>query len=102
MALGYEPNKSKLLLSTGADWVCTLDIDGEWPEGTTCWVQVGDLPQWDGAVDATEGIVAFKVEAEVTDPVKNGTPYTIYVRYPTTPETTEYAWFEDIVKRTRR
>ena len=99
--LGYQPLRGKLLLSDGADWVVTLHTGVVWPDGTLVWCKVGDLPQWDAVVTESTGTAAFKIESTVTDPVPSGTPYTIFIKYPTTPST-EYAWFEDTVKRTRR
>ena len=99
--LGYQPLRGKLLLSDGADWVVTLTTGEVWPDGTEVWCQVGDLDPWDATVTESTGTAAFKVESEVTDTVESGTEYTIFIKYPTTP-TTEYAWFEDTVKRTRR
>lgn len=109
--LGYKPLTGKLLLSDGADWVCNLsisDFDAEgnittvrsWPEGTLVWAEVGDLPKWDAIVTATTGTASFVVQSDTTDPVEDGTEYSIFVQYPGTP-TTEYAWFEDVVQRTR-
>ena len=99
--LGYKPIKGTLLLSDGADWVCTLTTGDVWPEGTTVWCEVGDLPQWDAVVDEPTGTAAFVVQSDVTDPVESGEPFTIYLRYPSSP-TAEYAWFEGKVKRTTR
>lgn len=99
--LGYQPLKGKLILTTGADWVCTLSTGKPWPEGTTCWAQVGDLPQWDATVTETTGTASFVVQSAITDGVDDRTPYTIFLRYPGTPST-EFAWFEDTVKRTRK
>lgn len=99
--LGFKPNKGKLLLSDGADWICSLSTGEVWPAGTTCWVQVGDLAPWNAVVTEATGTASFKIESTITDDVADGTEYTVYLRYPTSP-TTEYAWFEDRVQRTRK
>ncbi|AYR03180.1 hypothetical protein SEA_OCTOBIEN14_32 [Gordonia phage Octobien14] len=99
--LGYDPMKGKILLSKGADWVCTLSTGDVWPAGTTVWAQVGDLAPWNAAVTESTGTAAFRVESTITDEVEDRTPYTIYLRFPGSPST-EFAWFEDQVRRTRK
>ena len=70
--LGYKPLRGKLLLSDGADWVCTLSTGVAWPTGTLVWCKVGDLPQWDAVVTEVTGTAAFKVESATTDLVDDG------------------------------
>lgn len=97
--LGYKPLKGKLLLSDGADWVCTLSTGEVWPSGTAVWCQIGEQ-RWDAIVTPVTGTAAFTVESDVTDSIASGTPYTVYLQFPGAPSV-EYAWFEDVVRRTR-
>ncbi|QNJ57077.1 hypothetical protein L3Y21_gp033 [Gordonia phage Rabbitrun] len=98
--LGYRPLKGRLILTDGADWVCTLSTGDVWPEGTTVWAKVGNLPQWDAQVVEETGTATFVVQAATTDTVADNTPYIIYLRHPGSP-TTEFAWFQDKVSRTK-
>lgn len=100
MAFGHQPGKETIILSKGADWVCSLQDTGEvWPEGTECWVEIGDLDPIEATVTPETATASFKVESTVVDPVPNRAPFNLYLRFPTTPETTEYLWFWGQVNR---
>ena len=96
--LGYQPNRGKLILSVGADWVCTLQEQRTtWPEGTEVWCEV-DGQTWDAVVTPATATAAFVVQSDSTDSVDDGAEFRIYKRYPTSP-TTEYLWFLGRVER---
>lgn len=96
--LGYVPNPGSIVLSDGADWVCSLWEEGvSWEEGTEVWVVIGDST-FDAVVTESEARASFLVQSTDVDPIADGTKFTVYMRKPTTP-TTEYAWFIGTVKR---
>lgn len=99
--LGFVPSHGTLVLSRDADWVCTLDTDVAWPEGTEVWVEFPALDvRWDAVVTASSGLAAFRVEQDQTGPdvVPQGADFRIMMRQPGTPST-EFLWFRGEVQR---
>lgn len=97
VTLGYTPNKATLLLSEGADWVCSLSEGGPWPAGTEVWCEVGG-ERWDADVSAEDGVAVFRVESAETDLIATRAAFRIYYSIPGSPST-EYLWFTGNVKR---
>lgn len=98
--LGFVPSRANLILSLGADWVCSLTSKGEvWPADTECWVEVDGLEDpWEAVVNETTATASFVVQSATTDPVDDGTNFRLYLRFPGTPST-EYLWFYGQVRR---
>lgn len=98
--LGYKPNVGKLILSEGADWVCTLWEKGAtWPEGTTCRLEFPDLSGVGpfAAVVTTENATASFVLQETVTTEANipaGTAFRIYLV-----KTNDFLWFRGKVAR---
>lgn len=100
---GYTPTRRDLLLSTGADFILDMSLQGavEWPEGTRLYIKL-PTSVWEAQVFG--GTAYWKVESETADAVPLGTPYQLFVVYPATDydvETTDLMWFYGKVKRTR-
>ena len=99
--LGFVPSQGTMVLSRDADWVCTLDTDVAWPEGTEVWVELPALDgRWDAVVTASSGLAAFRVEQDQTGPdvVPQGADFRIMMRQPGQPST-EFLWFRGEVQR---
>lgn len=107
--LGYVPNTGALVLSEGADFVCSLQEvqdDGVtpvvWPEDTTCRIE---FPELDGigpysatVVEAT-GTASFVLQETVTLPedIPDKTPFHIYLV-----KENDFLWFHGKVDRKER
>ncbi|MDO4606965.1 MAG: hypothetical protein Q4B12_06560 [Bowdeniella nasicola] len=100
--LGFVPNYGTIALSEGADWVCSLETDSVWPEGTSVWVDFPVLGiRWDAVVDAGRGVAAFRVEEPetVVEKVPQGARFRLMMSMPGESESTEYVWFTGEVQR---
>lgn len=105
--LGYQPQKGKVVLSKGADWVCTLQAQGQtWPDGTTVSVQflppnqpnATPIASANATVTASTATAAFLIQSEIADTIPNQAVFRIYYKVPGS-QTTEYAWFIGKVAR---
>lgn len=101
MPLGFTPGYETIVLSKGSDWVCNLtDQGGSWPEGTTCWVEIDGLEDpITATVTASTATASFLAQSDIVDTVRSGAGFDLYLRYPTTPDSTEYTWFCGHVSR---
>ena len=98
--LGYTPNKGNLVLSEGADWVCSLQEKGvTWPEGTTCRLEFPDLDSvgpYSATVSeetATAAFVLQETDTRAAD-IPAGTKFRIYLV-----KDDDFLWFYGAVKR---
>ena len=109
--LGYAPNKANLVLTLGADFICSVMEGGKvvggqvvptvvWESGTQCWISIdGITGHWcDAIIDTLTATAKFRVESAQCDSVPDGATYRLYLQRPTTP-TTEYCWFLGSVRR---
>lgn len=100
--LGYSPNVATLVLSEGADWVCTLQEENTtWPTGTTCRIEFPELsgvgPYTATVTLATATAVFLLDKADTTaDDIPSGSLFRIYLVKGTT---ADYLWFHGKVKR---
>lgn len=99
--LGYEPNVGELILSEGADWVCSFQESGglEWPVGTTCVLEFPELtgvgPYSATVTESTSTAVFLLQETETTEEnIPSGTLFRIYLH-----KTNDFLWFRGKVKR---
>ena len=99
--LGFRPNRGTLILSEGADWICSIDSPDVWEPGTEVWVEFPDLDiRWDATVDPLTGVAGFKTEQSETtaEKVPNGSVFRLFFKAPGEPSA-EYLWFVGKVKR---
>lgn len=98
--LGYEPNDGVLILSEGADWVCTFqEQSATWPEGTTCRLEFPDLDgvgPYSAIVSEESATAEFVLQETVTtaENIPNGTKFRIYLV-----KENDFLWFHGKVKR---
>lgn len=103
MPLGFDPNEDTLLLSEGAEFVCSFTEDGvQWPEGTECTLEfptlVGVGP-YTAVVNETApegGTASFVIPRVDTTSAKipAKTPYRVYLA-----KDHRYLWFRGKVVR---
>ena len=99
--LGFRPNRGTLILSEGADWICSIDSPDAWEPGTEVWVEFPELDiRWDATVDPLTGVAGFKTEQSETtaENVPNGSVFRLFFKTPGDPSA-EYLWFVGKVKR---
>ena len=97
--LGYVPNRGTIILSRGADWVCSLTDSAPWAADTEVWVEIeGVTEPWEAVVDEAASTASFLVQSADTDPVPDGAKFWLYMRYPGSPST-EYLWWYGTVLR---
>ena len=99
--LGFRPNRGTLILSEGADWICSIDSPDAWEPGTEVWVEFPELDiRWDATVDPLTGVAGFKAEQSETtaENVPNGSVFRLFFKTPGDPSA-EYLWFVGKVKR---
>ncbi len=98
--LGYEPNDGQLILSEGADWVCSLqETDTTWPDGTTCRLEFPDLTgvgPFSATVTEETATASFVLQESVTtaDNIPGGERFWIYLV-----KENDFLWFKGKVKR---
>ena len=102
--LGYVPNTGALVLSEGADWVCSLqEVDGGtpviWPDGTTCRLEFPELDSigpFDATVVELSGTASFVLDKTVTvgADILDKTPFHIYLV-----KENDFLWFQGKVDR---
>jgi hypothetical protein len=99
--LGYEPNVGELILSEGADWVCTFQESGgaAWPDPTTCRLEFPDLDgvgPFSAVVDEVSATAEFVLQETDTtaDEIPDGTKFGIYLV-----KENDFLWFKGKVKR---
>ncbi len=105
VTLGYEPNKGNLILSDGADFICTLTESGTtWTTGSTCRIEFPDLTgigPYSATVDVSTATAAFSLDKSVTtdDLIPAGTRFHIYLVKGTGSDAADFLWFNGKVKR---
>ncbi|MBF6363226.1 hypothetical protein IU447_24220 [Nocardia farcinica] len=90
--LGWTPLRYQINLTAG-DWIFSrTNPDGVFPPGTAIEIKWGNGETWPGTVDGDT--VSWRVESETVALVPQGTPFTIWVRYPNavTSSTDDYPW----------
>jgi|SRR5690606_14691845 len=100
--LGYEPNVGELILSEGADWVCSLQEEGAtWPVGTECRLEFPELTvgPYNAVVTESTATAAFVLQETETleTSIPQGTPFHIYLN-----KENDFLWFQGKVKRKER
>ncbi|UAK38456.1 hypothetical protein K8O93_01225 [Gordonia bronchialis] len=97
--LGYVPNRGTIILSRGADWVCSLTDSAPWDADTEVWVEVEGVEEpWQAVVNEVTSSASFVVQSADTDPVQDGAWFRLYMRKPGSPST-EYLWWYGTVMR---
>lgn len=102
--LGYVPNRGDLVLSEGADFVCSLqEVDNGtpvvWPDGTTCRMEFPELTgigPFNATVSEETGTASFVLDKTVTvgEDILDKTPFHIYLV-----KENEFLWFQGKVDR---
>lgn len=100
--LGYESNTGQLLLSEGADFICTLQEEGAtWPALSTCRLEFPDLSgigPYSATVTVGTATAVFNLDKTVTTAalIPGGSHFRIYLVKGTT---ADFLWFHGNVKR---
>lgn len=98
--LGYEPNDGTLILSEGADWVCSFQEEGVvWPDGTTCRLEFPDLVgvgPFSATVVEETATASFVLQETVTteENIPGGERFRIYLV-----KENDFLWFKGKVVR---
>ena len=98
--LGYKPNQGKLILSEGADWVCTFtEENAVWPEGTTCRLEFPDLSgvgPFAAVVIEENATASFVLQETATTAasIPSGSKFRIYLT-----KENDFLWFYGKVAR---
>ncbi|MFD3511235.1 hypothetical protein [Nocardia sp. NPDC058666] len=102
--LGYKPTVEPLILTTGANFIQTVQPSGGavFPSGTTVSIVLtapggAPLATWSAAVTPTAA--SWSVSSASCDTIPTNSRYTMLATFPTTPAST-YAWYEGTVIRT--
>lgn len=104
--LGYVPNRGALVLSEGADFVCSLqEVDNGvpvvWPEDTTCRLEFPtlDVDPIEAVVTEATGSATFILDKTATTAteVPDNSPFHIYLV-----KDEEFLWFHGKVDRKER
>jgi hypothetical protein len=70
--LGLMPEALRVILSDGADFLCTLQLDDDWPVGTALSLTFDSgITAWTATIGGTDAV--FSVDKAVTDLVPDGT-----------------------------
>lgn len=93
MFLGLVPEPLKVNLTTGADFLCTLQLDDDWPVGTVLSLVHEDGTEWDATISTTDA--TFSEDKAVADLIAQGS--TVTLRYVN--GTTDQIWAIGTVKR---
>lgn len=85
LQLGMRPETLRVLLTTGADFLCVLRLNDDWPVGTVLTLEVGNLI-WTATISGADA--TFAVDKAVTALVSdNDTARLVY-----TNGTTDQVW----------
>lgn len=101
-SLGFTPNQEPLILSEGADFICTLqEKNTTWPASTTCRIEFPDLDgigPYSATVTVATATAVFALDKTVTtaELIPGGSKYRLYL---VKSGTTDYLWFYGNVKR---
>ncbi|WP_028637712.1 LtfC-like domain-containing protein [Nocardioides sp. URHA0032] len=90
--LGLAPETLRVILTTGADFSCTLRLDSAWPTGTTLSLVTASTT-WAATIAGTDAV--FAVDKAVADTVDDKTP--IQLKYVN--GTTDQTWAIGTVSR---
>lgn len=92
MNLGIQPETLRVILTTGADFLCTIRLNVNYPAGTTLSL-VFPTTTWTATISTTDAV--FSVDKAITDTIADGTPVSLkYVN-----GTTDQVWAVGTVKR---
>lgn len=90
--LGLQPNTLRVMLTTDADFYCTLRLNEDWPAGTVLSLVVGSLT-WTATIGGADAV--FSVDKAIANTVGDGaTAKLVY-----TNGTTDQVWALGTVKR---
>lgn len=85
--LGFKPERSTLILSTGADFILDLvpENDSWWPEGTVSHINLlssagSVIDTWTPAA-VSEGVITYIVDADDADLIPDKSKFRLYIAY---------------------
>ena len=85
--LGFKPERARLILSTGADFILDLLPENNewWPEGTVSHLDILDntgnvVVTWTPA-QVTQAAITYIVDATDTDEIPNRSRFRLYISY---------------------
>jgi hypothetical protein len=70
MHLGLQPETLRVNLVTGADFLCTLRLNDNWPTGTTLKLVLPGT-SWTATITGTDAV--FSVDKATADTIADGT-----------------------------
>lgn len=91
--LGLQPETLRVILTTGADFLCTVRLNENWPGSTVLSLVFDDGTSWSATISTTDAI--FSVDKAVADVVPDNTP--VKLRYVN--GTTDQIWAVGTVVR---
>lgn len=70
--LGLQPETLRVNLTTGADFLCTIRLDTNWPTGTTLSLVFPNtsITAWAATIATTDAV--FSVDKAITDTIPDG------------------------------
>lgn len=95
VGLGLIPDKLQVNLTAGADFICTLRLNEDWPVGTAIQLDFPDLAvsAWGATISGTDAV--FAVDKADSDAI----PDSATVRLVYTNGTTDQVWAIGRVER---
>lgn len=89
MQLGLDPGTLRVFLTTGADFLCTVQLDTNWPVGTTLSLVFDDGTTWNATISGTDAV--FSVDKAIADTIAaNGGDVGVRLKYVN--GTTDQTW----------
>src|SRR5690349_9112673 len=104
MELGYKPERTKLILSTGADFILDLLPEDSWVDGTVSRIdflnQAGTvLASWSPA-QVTYEAITYIVDSDDADEIPAKTRFRLYISYSDEDPQLDYLRYYGTVTRT--
>lgn len=76
--LGLAPEALRVILTTGADFLCTLRLNEDWPAGASLSLDFASGGSWDAVIAGTDAVFSETSSTADTIPDKTGVQLTYY------------------------
>lgn len=95
-SLGIKPETSRIVLTEGADFYCTLTLSSNWPVGTSLTIVFPDLATtWTASISTTNAVFSVDKASTTADAVPDGSRWQLkYIN-----GTTDQTWMLGTVVR---
>lgn len=104
MELGYKPERTKLILSTGADFILDLLPEDAWPDGTVSRIDflgtTGDVVASWSPAQVTYEAITYIVDSDDADEIPAKTRFRLYISYSDEDPQLDYLRYYGTVTRT--